>query len=302
MHQPTPGGEINRVLMSASPELSLLLGWTSLSPQHRVIGVLFFAIVCGSAEVLFLSGWALAVLILIVVFGLLSSGYLRWNSLKPSHKQLEEFIACQRAEEASILDERNRMAREIHDTLAQTFAGILLHLGAARMVKDADIAKAHIETADELARTGLAEARRSVAALRPKLLEEGDLHSALNHLATQMNSANVPIVYEVIGTAYPISPDVENHLLRIGQEALTNAIKHAQATEIRIELVYESAKCVLRIKDNGQGFEIDKVSLNRSFFGLLGINERVELIGGELTIRSELGEGTEVIVVVNRSR
>ena len=206
-----------------------------------------------------------------------------------------------RAEEASILDERNRMAREIHDTLAQAFTGILLHIGAAteQIIKKPAKAQAHLETVDELARTGLAEARRSVAALRPKLLEEGDLCSALKHLTTQMkSSANTHLTCEVIGAVYPLSPDVENHLLRIGQEALTNAIKYAQATEIQVELVYEETQCLLRVKDNGQGFEVDKIAPGKGF-GLLGMSERVEHIGGELIIQSQPNQGTQVIVIVN---
>jgi PAS domain S-box-containing protein len=206
-----------------------------------------------------------------------------------------------RAEEASILDERNRMAREIHDTLAQAFTGILLHIGAAteQIIKKPAKAQAHLETVDELARTGLAEARRSVAALRPKLLEEGDLCSALKHLTTQMkSSANTHLTCEVIGARYSLPPDVENHLLRIGQEALTNAIKYAQATEIQVELVYEETQCLLRVKDNGQGFEVDKIVPGKGF-GLLGMSERVEHIGGELIIQSQPNQGTQVIVIVN---
>jgi PAS domain S-box-containing protein len=207
-----------------------------------------------------------------------------------------------RAEEASILDERNRMAREIHDTLAQAFTGILLHIGAAMelVTKKTATAQAHLETVDELARTGLAEARRSVAALRPKLLEEGDLYSALKHLTTQMKSSiDTDLTCEIIGTAYPLSPAIENNLLRIGQEALTNAIKYARATQIQIELVYEETQCLLRVKDDGQGFEINKISLGRGF-GLLGMSERAEHIAGELIIQSQLGQGTEIIVIVNR--
>jgi PAS domain S-box-containing protein len=207
-----------------------------------------------------------------------------------------------RAEEASILDERNRMAREIHDTLAQAFTGILLHIGAAaeQIPKKPEMAQAHLKTVDELARTGLAEARRSVAALRPKLLEEGNLFSALKQLTIQMRtSTNTNLTCNIIGTAYPLPPDVENHLLRIGQEALTNAVKYANATEIHVELVCEESQCLLRVKDNGQGFDVAKIPPNKGF-GLLGMSERVEQIGGELVIHSQPGQGTEVVVIVNR--
>ncbi|MBD1865440.1 MULTISPECIES: AAA family ATPase [Trichocoleus] len=206
-----------------------------------------------------------------------------------------------RAEEASILEERNRMAREIHDTLAQAFTGILLHTGAATelMTKKPETAQAHLETVDELARTGLAEARRSVTTLRPKLLEEGNLYHALNHLTHQMKSSTkTHLTCQTIGEVYALLPDVENNLLRIGQEALTNAIKYANATEICIELVYEKTQCLLRVKDDGQGFEVEVYPTQG--FGLLGMSERVEQIGGELTISSQPNQGTEIIVIVNR--
>jgi PAS domain S-box-containing protein len=206
------------------------------------------------------------------------------------------------AEAASILEERNRMAREIHDTLAQAFTGILLHIGAAteQMTQKKEIAQTHLETVDELARTGLAEARRSVAALRPKLLEEGDLFSALKCLTTQMQSStDIHIVCEISGTAYALSPDVENHFLRIGQEALTNAVKYARATEICVELMYEKTQCLLRVKDNGVGFAVDQISSSEGF-GLLGMSERAEQMKCELSIHSQPGQGTEVIVTLNR--
>ncbi|MBG1245115.1 AAA family ATPase [Nostoc sp. NZL] len=208
-----------------------------------------------------------------------------------------------RAEEASILEERNRMAREIHDTLAQAFTGILVQVGAATQVltDDLEATQAHLDMIDELARIGLSEARRSVTALRPQLLEEGDLSSALNRLVTQMRSAtdDTDLIYEIQGTAYPLPAEVENNLLRIGQEALTNAIKYAKADEIRLELVYADAQCSLCIKDNGQGFGVGSIP-SVGGFGLLGMSERAERIGAQLRIESQLGQGTEIIVIVNR--
>ncbi|MEH2042470.1 AAA family ATPase [Nostoc sp.] len=206
----------------------------------------------------------------------------------------------QRAEESSILQERNRMAREIHDTLAQAFTSIIVHLDAAsqRLTLDPDAAQSHLKTGRILARSGLADARRSVEALRPQILEEGDLHSALDRLAAQMFShTSVQVVCEAIGEPYTLPKEVESNLLRIGQEALTNAFKYANASEIRVELRYESSQVVLQIKDNGQGFESQSLSVSRGF-GLLGMTERAQRIGGELTIVSHLGQGTEIVVRV----
>jgi PAS domain S-box-containing protein len=207
------------------------------------------------------------------------------------------------AEAASILEERNRMAREIHDTLAQSFTGILLQNGAAMQIlaDDLEATQAHLETIDELARNGLAEARRSVQALRPQLLEDGNLHSALHRLVTQMRAtADTVLVYEIKGIAYPLPAEVENNLLRIGQEALTNAIKHANAGEIRVELAYQNLQCSLQIKDDGSGFGVGSIPAVGGF-GLLGISERAERIGAQLTIHSQPGQGTEITIVVNRA-
>ncbi|OUL36061.1 AAA family ATPase [Nostoc sp. 106C] len=207
-----------------------------------------------------------------------------------------------RAEQASILEERNRIAREIHDTLAQSFTGILLQVGAATQVlaDDPKATQVHLEMIEELARAGLAGARRSVSALRPQLLEEGNLESALHRIVAQMRSTtDTALICETHGTAYFLPTEVENNLLRIGQEALTNAIKYADASEIRVELAYNETQCILRVKDNGRGFGVGSIPLSGGF-GLLGMSERAERIGAQLTIQSQPGQGTEIIVAINR--
>lgn len=120
------------------------------------------------------------------------------------------------------------MAREIHDTLAQAFTGIIVHLAAAEgaIARDLQQVLTHIQIVRELAKNGLSEAKRSVEALRPQLLENSDLSTALNHIATQMSShTDTSTVLKVMGTVYSLPVEVENNLLRIGQEALTNAFK-----------------------------------------------------------------------------
>ncbi|WP_414588224.1 PAS domain S-box protein [Scytonema sp. PCC 10023] len=207
------------------------------------------------------------------------------------------------AEAASILEERNRMAREIHDTLAQAFTGILAQVGAAKQVltDDVEATQAHLDLIKELARTGLCEARRSVVALRPQLLEEGSLQSALHRLVAQLRATatDTTLYYEIEGAAYSLPAEVESNLLRMGQEALTNAIRHANADEIRVELVYDRDQFCLRVRDNGQGFGVGSIPSSEGF-GLLGMSERAERIGAQLTIRSQPGEGTEMIVTVDR--
>lgn len=204
------------------------------------------------------------------------------------------------AQDACILEERNRMAREIHDGLAQTFTGIIIHSGAAlRVIPETFEATInHIQTVRDLAQSGLAEARRSVAALRPKLLEKGDLCNALNCLINQMKTyTEATLLFDVVGTPYFLFSEVENHLLRIGQEALTNAIKYGHASLITLELIYEPMQLILQIQDNGQGF--DPLAVKHGF-GFLGMSERAERIGAKLTIQSQLEQGTSVIVLVHR--
>ncbi|MBW4694432.1 MAG: PAS domain S-box protein [Lyngbya sp. HA4199-MV5] len=205
------------------------------------------------------------------------------------------------AEAASIIEERNRMAREIHDTLAQAFTGILAQVGAANQVltDDLEATQAHLDLIKELARTGLTEARRSVVALRPQLLEEGSLQRALHRLVAQLRTAamDTTLYDEITGAVYALPIEVENNLLRMGQEALTNAIRHANADEIRVELIYDRDQVCLRVTDNGQGFGVGSMPASEGF-GLLGMSERAERIGAQLTIKSQPGQGTEIIVVV----
>jgi PAS domain S-box-containing protein len=247
--------------------------------------------------------------VLTVEYSLQIAGRETWFSTRIAPIQHEQVIWLARditlqkqAEAASILEERNRMAREIHDTLAQAFTGVLVHMGAiSRLVKtNPEAIQSHIQTVRDLARSGLTEARRSVAALRPQLLEEGNLWTALERFVSSMQfSTETRLICEIVGTPYALPPDTENNLLRIGQEAFTNAVKYAHANEIRIELVYESTQCFLRIRDDGQGFEVNSTTLSQGF-GLLGMSERAEHIKAQLSIDSQLGQGTEVSVSVHR--
>ena len=136
--------------------------------------------------------------------------------------------------------------------LAQAFTGILIHVRTAsnKLSTNPDAVQVYLKTVGDLARTGLAEARRSVEALRrPYLLENNSLHGALNRLATQMgSSSDTQIVCHAIGTAYSLPAEIENNLLRIGQEALTNALKYSQASESRISSIYAGLKAMKRMR------------------------------------------------------
>jgi signal transduction histidine kinase len=232
----------------------------------------------------------------------ISADFVIWLARDISEQRNAALRERKRAEAASILEERNRMAREIHDTLAQSFTGILVHMGTVSRLATTNPAaiQTHVDTVRDLARSGLAEARRSVAALRPQLLEDGNLWTALERFVSSLQSSTeARLTCQIVGIPYLLPSETENHLLRIGQEAVTNAVKYAHANEILVELVYEPTSCCLRVQDNGRGFAIGTTILNKGF-GLLGMTERAEHIGAQISIESQPGQGTEVVVTVKR--
>jgi two-component system NarL family sensor kinase len=202
------------------------------------------------------------------------------------------------AEEASILAERNRIARDIHDTLAQALTGVVVHMEAAKVVvPEESKARTHVIQAQNLARDGLAEARRSVWALRSQVLEQGSLSQALESLVHGLTAGTaIKGQCTIEQTCYPLPSHVETNLLRIAQEAFVNALKHAQANAVRVELTFGSQAVSLCVRDDGRGFNPELQS--GKGFGLVGMRERIQSLGGQLTIASQLGQGTEVIAVV----
>jgi signal transduction histidine kinase len=209
----------------------------------------------------------------------------------------------------AVTEERNRLAREIHDTLAQAFAGIVLHsevIGASLAISRQRCAKA-LSQIQKLARSGLEEARRSVQALRPKALDGNTLPEALRQAATRLNDdANLPCQFRQRGKKIPLSRAIQNELFRIGQEALTNVVKHAQAKSVCITLVAQARKVSLSIKDDGVGFATAKPKNQRHGFGMGTMRERAQGIGGRLRVESRPGKGTiirvEVPLSANRSK
>jgi len=201
-----------------------------------------------------------------------------------------------------VLEERGRLAREIHDTLAQGFVGISSQLDAVALTLNGhvDVARKHLDLARKMVRHSLTEARRSVMDLRASALEGHDLPAALSEAAPQWTAgSSVHIRVDVEGENRPLPEETEQHLLRIAQEAVTNAVKHARASQVRIHLAMANRKLSLRVADNGQGFEQDEAfSEVGGHFGLLGMRERAERLGGELELHSEPGRGTEVHVTV----
>jgi signal transduction histidine kinase len=197
----------------------------------------------------------------------------------------------------AILDERERLAHEMHDTIAQSFAGIGFQLQAIRneIPVDARLLHQQLDLASELARRSHEEARRSIAMLRPESLESAGLLSILESYASKMvEGGTVGVAVSSKGNVSAIPLRIKDTLFRIGQEAIANAIRHADSTEIRIEMYCEEGMVRLAVEDNGTGFTASGKSKG---FGLVGMRKRAESISALLKVRSAPGQGTQVEVV-----
>lgn len=207
------------------------------------------------------------------------------------------------AQFSAVLGERNRMAREIHDTLAQGFAGISLQLEAVdeTLSDSPDVARRHLNRARTLVRSSLAEARRSVWELHSQALDQAGLATALSTVAEQLTpGTSIQTRVKLKGNPRRLSSVLENNLLHIGREALTNAVKHARAAKIDVELEFKPKSVALLVKDNGCGFDTqNRSSRDEGGFGLISMRERADQIGAVLNIQSIAGEGTEVAVEVS---
>jgi signal transduction histidine kinase len=211
--------------------------------------------------------------------------------------QLNEF--AEQGQRAAVFEERNRMARDIHDTLAQGFTGVIVQLEAAedaisyRCRKEADN---HLHRAAELARRSLSEARRSVHALRPRALEEHNFWDALKG-AIKNTTAGTALhtTFATQGKLPDLPEPWQENLLHIGQEALTNTLKYAHARKFETRISYKAKELRLELRDDGDGF---KVKDRHDGVGLAGMRERVEQMGGELEITSSRGKGTKITVVL----
>jgi signal transduction histidine kinase len=200
------------------------------------------------------------------------------------------------AREAGTLDERARMAREIHDTIAQGLIGIVTQLEAADQARDRDADRdRHLENAERLARESLAEARRSVEASMPAALEAGTLPDALADVTREWSELNgIPADVTVTGNIIALHPEIEVALLRIAQEALANVARHAGATRAGLTLSFIGDVVTLDVRDDGVGFSVPEADAGGSpaGFGLSGMRQRAARVAGSLAIESEPGGGT----------
>jgi signal transduction histidine kinase len=223
---------------------------------------------------------------------------LAWVAVLGQRLREQMALVKQKLRSGAVLEERNRIARELHDTLEQELAGITMQLDLASdcFEKVPRVAQEAVENARRMSRHSMLEARRSVWDLRCHLLESGDLISALNEIIKALApSERVKIELKTDGTSIRLPSSVEMNLLRIGQEAVANSVKHGQCTEVMVELAYLPEGVRLSVKDNGCGFV---PSLIAGHFGLLDMRERAQSMGSHLEIESQPGKGTKLVVEV----
>ncbi|MDN3239570.1 sensor histidine kinase [Glycomyces tritici] len=246
----------------------------------------------------------------------ISSGFLLNEKLVQLRTQREEALLSReaalqenaglhmqlltQAREAGILDERQRMARDIHDTVAQGLAGIIAQLHAADGTDDESQRRRHLASAADLARESLAEARRTVQAIGPPTLDTAQLPEALAEVAAKWSQAHdVPVELVLTGDATPMHPEVEVTLLRVTQEALTNAAKHSKAGRVGITLSYMEDQLALDVRDDGVGFEPTKTKAAKgNGYGIAAMRQRVGRLAGSFSVESEPGSGTVVSAIV----
>jgi PAS domain S-box-containing protein len=206
------------------------------------------------------------------------------------------------AEEASILEERNRIARKIHDTLAQAFIGIILQLETVKFVVANDSkVRSMIDKTHKSAKEGLTATRESVWEFRPPLLDQKGLSDALQNLVNKCikdhpNGTTLQPQYNIRLPPDPLPDHIETELLQIVLGVTNNVLNHANASTISIELTFDFQAIQLRVQDNGNGFDPDRY--NGKSVGLVLMREGVQSLGGQLIINSKEGQGTEVVVIV----
>ncbi len=240
--------------------------------------------------------WVFGVATVLTSVALLVAGTLWWQSKAKLREQRRQRIARE-AEFAAIIKERMRLAREIHDSLAQGFTAVSIQLEIAKhkLPSDATVARDHIEAARSLVRESLAEARRSIQGLRRETMSNEDFVAALSRSSARiLKDTGIVFSHEFEGDVAQLGADAENELLSIATEAMTNTVKHAKAKSIRITFCMGDGYGEMRIRDDGVGlYEGDPA---KSGFGIRGMRERAHRLNGHLVVSSEPGLGTQIIV------
>jgi len=284
-------GELSLILLPLAGQSALLL------PLPGMMPVCFLIYMTLVTPLIIRSRWVDAIaialiygtgIVFVVVFTRVAASEREARTALAEANQLLRDHAVQ-VEELATTKERNRLAREIHDSLGHYLTVVNVQIGAAQAILDLDRQRAldHLSNAQALTQEGLAEVRHSVAALRASPIESRPLPEALAKLAEQWNAAGLHAKFVVAGTTRPLTPQANLTLYRAAQEALTNVGKHAHASSVELYLDYCDERLIrLRIKDDGLG------SVNsEGGFGLLGVRERVQLLNGAVHVRADAGEG-----------
>lgn len=241
--------------------------------------------------------WAVAAMSVSLLAG------LAWLVVLDRRVRRQTQIIQEKAQREAVLEERSRIAREFHDTLEQELAAIAIQLDTvcAQFADSPAVARELLELTRNMSRRSLVEARRSVWDLRSHLLENSNLVTALAEVAKGAAAgSSAQIIVSTAGSPRKLVASLENNLLRLAQEALTNALKHARARRIGLQLAYEPDCVRLEIDDDGVGFDPQHCpSIDEGHFGLLDMSERVARMGGALSIKSQPGHGARIMVEVH---
>ncbi|MGD0794814.1 MAG: sensor histidine kinase [Dehalococcoidales bacterium] len=222
------------------------------------------------------------------------------QSLEAANSQLTQYAST--LEQLATSRERNRLALELHDTLAHTLSGLAVQMETIKAYWDVDKPTARSILEKSLAAThlGLEETRRALKALRASPLDDLGLALALRKMVEDMASrANLTLDMPEIIMVPPLTPDIEQCIYRVAQEAVTNAVKHASAKKLTVKLEFAEGGAALSVIDDGIGFDVEKID-KTSHFGLAGMQERARMVGGELHIISKPGSGTTVILTLKQ--
>jgi signal transduction histidine kinase len=225
-------------------------------------------------------------------------GIVFWIARHRLREQAAEQLKAE-TEFAAILNERNRMAREIHDTMSQGLSAISMQLEVVKrqLPKESQVRES-LEVARSLTRTSMTAARKAIWNARSQDLEDGDLATALGDVLRHLTEGTETMgELRVTGQMRRFAPVTENDLLRIGQEAITNAAKYAQAKNILVTLDFGERQFCMYVKDDGKGFDVQAPPPGEGGFGLKAMRERAAQLHAEFSITSEPGRGTVVTVI-----
>jgi signal transduction histidine kinase len=220
------------------------------------------------------------------------------QALTEANAQLAQYATA--LEQLAVSRERNRLARELHDTLAHTLSGTAVQLEAIKTLWETDPAQARamLEQSSKAIRSGLTETRRALQALRASPLAELGLALAVRELAESVaEQSGARLDWQGPERVDNLVPAVEQGVYRVAQEALANVAKHASAQHLAVQLVQNNGRLTLQVADDGCGFELNNIDI-QNHFGLKGMQERAEMIGGTLEIETQPGTGTTLRLTV----